>query len=126
MALEALTGRAPSTAQAHRARHRARTREARHLGVARTPAHRSLGQRADPRLPDVQAGLVPRRRAWFGLIGGPLLLVGNFGILFDGWDQPRRVVVAPKLIWEAFLGIYCAIWGFRRDSRILCRSSPAS
>ena len=67
-----------------------------------------------------------RAAGWFGLIGGPLLLVGNFGILFDGWDQPRRVVVAPKLIWEAFLGIYCAIWGFRRDSRILCRSSPAS
>jgi hypothetical protein len=27
--------------------------------------------------------------------------------------------VIPEFIWEAFLGIYCAIWGFRRDSPIL-------
>ena len=126
MALEALTGRAPSTAQAHRARHRARTREARHLGVARTPPIVPWANGLILGYLMYRPGLVPRRRAWFGLIGGPLLLVGNFGVLFDGWDQPRRVVVAPKLIWEAFLGIYCAIWGFRRDSRILCRSSPAS
>jgi hypothetical protein len=30
-----------------------------------------------------RSGLVPRRMAWFGLIGGPLLLFGNFGLL-DG------------------------------------------
>jgi Domain of unknown function (DUF4386) len=34
-----------------------------------------------------KSGLVPRRMAWFGLIGGPLLLFGNFGVLFDWWDQ---------------------------------------
>ena len=37
-----------------------------------------------------RSGLVPRRMAWFGLIGGPLLLFGNFGVLFDWWDQPAR------------------------------------
>ena len=67
------------------------------------------------------SGLVPRRMAWFGLIGGPLLLLGNFGVLFDWWDQTGLVslLVIPEFIWEAFLGIYCAIWGFRRDSPIL-------
>jgi hypothetical protein len=67
------------------------------------------------------SGLVPRRMAWFGLIGGPLLLFGNFGVLFDWWDQagPVSLLVIPEFIWEAFLGIYCAIWGFRRDSPIL-------
>jgi hypothetical protein len=30
-----------------------------------------------------RSGLVPRRMAWFGLIGGPLLLFGNVGLL-DG------------------------------------------
>jgi hypothetical protein len=67
------------------------------------------------------SGLVPRRMAWFGLIGGPLLLIGNVGVLFDLWDQTGlvNILVVPEFIWEAFLGIYCAIWGFRRDSPIL-------
>jgi hypothetical protein len=76
-----------------------------------------------------KSGLVPRRMALFGLIGGPLLLFGNFGVLFDWWEQtgPVSLLVIPEIIWEAFLGIYCAIWGFRRDSPILSgarRSAP--
>ncbi len=68
-----------------------------------------------------RSGLVPRRTAWLGLIGGPLLLIGNIGALFDWWDQSGAVniLVVPEFVWEAFLGIYCAIWGFRRDSPIL-------
>jgi hypothetical protein len=68
-----------------------------------------------------RSGLVPRRMAWLGLIGGPLLLIGNFGVLFDWWDAtgPVNLLVVPEFVWEAFLGIYCAIWGFRRDSPIL-------
>ena len=34
-----------------------------------------------------KSGLVPRRMAWLGLIGGPLLLIGNIGVLFDWWEQ---------------------------------------
>jgi hypothetical protein len=72
-----------------------------------------------------KSGLVPRRMAWFGLIGGPLLLIGNVGVLFDLWDQTGAVniLVVPEFIWEAFLGIYCAVWGFRRDSPILAPSA---
>jgi hypothetical protein len=68
-----------------------------------------------------RSGLVPRRMAWLGLIGGPLLLFGNFGVLFDWWEQTGVVglLVIPEFIWEAFLGIYCAIWGFKKDSPIL-------
>ena len=68
--------------------------------------------------------LVPRPWPWLGLIGGPLLLFGNFGVLFNWWDQTGLVnaLVIPEFIWEAFLGIYCAIWGFRRDSPILSPS----
>jgi hypothetical protein len=70
-----------------------------------------------------RSGLVPRRMAWFGLVGGPLLLIGNIGVLFELWDQTSAVgiLVAPEFIWEAFLGIYCAVWGFRTDSPILSR-----
>jgi hypothetical protein len=74
-----------------------------------------------------KSGLVPRRMAWFGLIGGPLLLFGSFGVLFDWWDAGSTIpslAVIPEIIWEAFLGIYCAIWGFRRDSPILSGSRP--
>ena len=69
--------------------------------------------------------LVPRPWPWLGLIGGPLLLIGNFGVLFDWWNQTGLVnlLVIPEFIWEAFLGIYCAIWGFRRDSPILSPSA---
>ena len=38
-----------------------------------------------------KSGLVPRRMAWLGLIGGPLLLIGNIGVLFDWWEQTGPV-----------------------------------
>ena len=72
------------------------------------------------------SGLVPRRMAWLGLIGGPILLISSIGTLFDWWDAGSTIpaiLVIPEFIWEAFLGIYCAIWGFRRDAPIL---SPAA
>ena len=69
-----------------------------------------------------KSGLVPRALTWFGLIGGPVLLVANLADLFDwfGEGEPlMSLAVAPEFIWEAFVGIYCAFWGFRRDSPIL-------
>jgi hypothetical protein len=70
-----------------------------------------------------RTGLVPRRMAWFGLIGGPLLLIGQVGVLFDLWEagSAARVFVAPEAIWELFVGFYCAIRGFKHDSPILSR-----
>ena len=70
-----------------------------------------------------RSGLVPRRMAWFGLIGGPLLFISSTGTLFEWWESGSGIpglFVIPEFIWElAFLGIYCAIWGFRRDSPIV-------
>ena len=77
------------------------------------------------------SGLVPRRMAWLGLIGGPLLLIGNIGVLFGVWEQTGAagLLVAPEFLWELSLGIYAAVWGFRRDAPILQRAhvnvSPA-
>jgi hypothetical protein len=67
------------------------------------------------------SGLVPRRMTWLGLIGGPLLLVGNVGALFHWWEQtgPAGLLVAPEFLWELLLGIYAAGWGFRRTAPIL-------
>jgi hypothetical protein len=67
------------------------------------------------------SGLVPRRMAWLGLIGGPLLLIGSFGVLFDWWDSTGavNVLVIPEFLWELSLGVYAAVWGFRASSPIL-------
>ena len=37
-----------------------------------------------------KSGLVPRWMPWLGLIGGPLLLLGNVGVLFDWGTRPAR------------------------------------
>ena len=69
-----------------------------------------------------KSGLVPRRMAWFGLIGGPILFISSVGTLVEWWDAGSTVpslLVIPEIIWEGFLGIYCAIWGFRKDSPIV-------
>jgi len=73
-----------------------------------------------------RSGLVPRRMAWLGLIGGPLLLFGNIGVLFDWWGAGTTVpaiAVIPEFLWELSLGIYAAVWGFRRGSPILSPSA---
>jgi hypothetical protein len=69
-----------------------------------------------------RSGLVPRRMAWLGLVGGPLLLVSSTGQLFDWWESSGAVpglLVVPEFLWELSLGIYAAVWGFRRDAPIL-------
>ncbi len=77
-----------------------------------------------------RSGLVPRRMAMLGLIAGPVLLLGSIGVLFDWWGAGTTIpaiLVIPQFFWELSLGIYCAIWGFRRDSPVLSgarRSAP--
>jgi hypothetical protein len=76
-----------------------------------------------------RSGLVPRRAAWLGLVGGPLIIVSGTAVMFTG-NHPsstlhslQSIVTAPEFLWELFLGIYCTIWGFRRDAPILSRSA---
>ena len=40
---------------------------------------------------------------------------------FGFWEQTGAValLVAPEFLWELLLGIYAAIWGFRRAAPIL-------
>ena len=74
------------------------------------------------------SGLVPRRMAWLGLIGGPLLLISSTGTLVDWWGVGGTVpgiLVIPEFLWELSLGIYAAVWGFRRDAPILLARAPS-
>ena len=72
-----------------------------------------------------RAGLVPRRWCWLGLIGGPLLIITGTAILLGGNNpshalrSAQSIATIPEFIWELFLGVYCTIWGFRRESPIL-------
>jgi hypothetical protein len=76
-----------------------------------------------------RSGLVPRRAAWLGLVGGPLIIASGTAVMFTG-NHPsstlhslQSIVTAPEFAWELFLGIYCTIWGFRRDAPILSESA---
>jgi hypothetical protein len=76
-----------------------------------------------------RTGLVPRRATWLGLIGGPLIIISGTALLFGG-DHPsgtlrslQSIATIPEFVWELFLGVYCAVWGFRREAPILARSS---
>ncbi len=69
--------------------------------------------------------LVPRRAAWLGLVGGPLIILTGTAVLLSG-DQPsdtlhslQGLATIPEFLWELFLGVYCTFKGFRRSSPIL-------
>jgi hypothetical protein len=69
--------------------------------------------------------LVPRRMCWFGLIGGPLVILSGTAILLGGNNPSsamhslQGIVTIPEIIWELFLGIYCTWKGFRPSAAIL-------
>ena len=68
--------------------------------------------------------LVPRAWTWLGLIGGPLIIISGTIVMFGGGHPSgsmQGLATIPEALWELFLGVYCTIWGFRRDAPILQR-----
>ena len=67
-----------------------------------------------------RTGLVPRRLAVLGLIGGPLIVAtGSAAVL--GLIEPggavQQLSAAPEFIWELGLGIYLIVKGFKTPIR---------
>jgi hypothetical protein len=63
-----------------------------------------------------RSGLVPRRMAMLGLVGGPMLIVSFVLILFGVYENgsgPAFLLAVPEIAWEASLGVYAAWKGFR-------------
>ena len=63
-----------------------------------------------------QSRLVPRVLPVIGLVGAPLLVAADAGILFGLWDRMSPVVAIatiPIAVWEFSLGIYLIVKGFR-------------
>jgi hypothetical protein len=63
-----------------------------------------------------RSGLVPRRLAMLGLIGGPLIILSGSAAMMgfielDGTWQTLAAV--PEFFWELGLGIYLIVKGFK-------------
>jgi Domain of unknown function (DUF4386) len=62
-----------------------------------------------------RSGLMPRRLAILGLIGGPLLLISSVLIVFDVFENgsgPSGLLSLPEIVWETSICIYCTWKGF--------------
>ena len=63
-----------------------------------------------------RTGLVPRRLAMFGLVGGPFIVAtGSAAVLglIDPGGAVQQLSAAPEFIWELGLGIYLIVKGFK-------------
>lgn len=63
-----------------------------------------------------RSGLVPRRMAMLGLVGGPMLILSFVLILFgvhENGSGSANLLALPEIAWELSLGIYAAWKGFK-------------
>jgi hypothetical protein len=63
-----------------------------------------------------RSGLVPRRMAILGMIGGPLIIVSGTAVLFhviEPGSAAQFISTIPEFIWELSLGIYLMVKGFK-------------
>jgi hypothetical protein len=63
-----------------------------------------------------RSGLVPRRMALLGLVGGPLAFIGGVLVLFDALKPMSAGLIALTVLeiaWELSITIYTIVKGFR-------------
>jgi hypothetical protein len=74
------------------------------------------------------SGLVPRRMAEFGLVGGPLLVASGIAVMFGAFDiksAPRFLFSIPEIVREASIGIHLTAKGFRTSPAVFNESREA-
>jgi len=62
-----------------------------------------------------RSGLVSRRMALFGVVGGPLLAASGIAVLMGVIPQGsalQGIATVPEIVWEAFLGLWLTFKGF--------------
>jgi uncharacterized protein DUF4386 len=62
-----------------------------------------------------RSGLVPRRLALLGLVGGPLIIASGTAILFGLFEAGsvwQGIATIPEFLWEASLGLWLTFKGF--------------
>jgi hypothetical protein len=75
------------------------------------------------------SGLVPRRLAMFGLIGGPLILISGTLVIFDVIEAGgpiQALMTIPEAFWELSIGIYLIVKGYRTSSRVFAGAPEPS
>jgi hypothetical protein len=64
-----------------------------------------------------RSGLLPRRMALFGLVGGPLLVASSIAVLFgviDAGSTWQGIATFPEIIWEiGIMGLWLTFKGFK-------------
>lgn len=63
-----------------------------------------------------KSGLMPKRLAILGLVGGPIALATAVAVLFGAYEQvstPSLLFTVPEIIWEATFGIFLTVKGVR-------------
>ena len=76
-----------------------------------------------------RSGLVPRRMAMLGLVGGPLVCASGLAVVFgviEAGSAGQFVATIPEIAWEASLGVYLIVKGFRESSAVLGASGRSS
>jgi hypothetical protein len=80
-----------------------------------------------------ESGLVPRRMAMLGLVGGPLICVSGILVLLGIFEQGgagQGILTIPEILWELSLGVWLTVKGFNAspilppdDSYVRARAS---
>jgi hypothetical protein len=76
-----------------------------------------------------RSGLVPRRMAMLGLIGGPLVCASGVAVLFGAFDKgsaPQAIATIPEIAWELSLGIYLIVKGFKPSAVTALDAAPVT
>jgi hypothetical protein len=69
-----------------------------------------------------KSGLVGRRMALVGVVGGTMLAASGTAVLLGVIPQGgavQGIATIPEIIWEAFLGLYLLFKGFQRTAPIM-------
>ena len=63
-----------------------------------------------------RSGLVPRRMALLGVVGGPLICLSGIAVVlnvFEKGSAGQLIATIPEFFWELSLGIYLMVKGFK-------------
>jgi hypothetical protein len=74
-----------------------------------------------------RSGLVPRRMAMLGLIGGPVLVAAAVAILFgviEAGSVWQVIATLPEAVWELSLGIWLIVKGFNPSALASMPTNP--
>lgn len=73
-----------------------------------------------------KSGLVPRRMALLGLIGGPAAFLAGTLVVFGAFkagSAPLFLMTIPEIAWEASLTIYLIVKGFKPSLILAARTT---